>query len=322
MTTSRSRVTNKGTAAVVAVVDYRGAQQAAVLGLIDLLESANRIHAQQHGADGLIVERQSGASPSAPAQPLTALVLPPSLSDGPPPRTPKKLGAWLVDRHAEGTAICSVCVGAFLLADVGLLDERPATTHWAYGEELKQRYPALEVDTDRLIIDDGDVITAGGLMAWVDLGLHLVARLLGSATMLTTARMFLVDPGGREQRFYSTFSPEFTHGDQDILRVQRWLQRVMSEDVSVDAMAAKARLGRRTFLRRFERATGSKTSAYLQHLRVAKARELLEQGEQSQEEIAWAVGYADPGAFRRVFVKLMGLSPAEYRRRFRAPATA
>ncbi|MEM7157581.1 MAG: GlxA family transcriptional regulator [Myxococcota bacterium] len=313
-------MTKRSKPASVAVVAYRGAQQAAVLGLTDLLQAASRIHTERHGGAGLDVESVGGSSLPVPGRPHAALILPPSLGEGPPPHVPKRLGAWLADRHDEGTVLCSVCVGAFLLADAGLLEGRPATTHWAYRDELKQRYPKLEVDTDRLLIDDGDIITAGGLMAWIDLGLHLVARLLAPSTMLATARMFLVDPGGREQRFYATFSPEFAHGDADILRVQRWLQRVAGDNVSVEDMAAKARLGRRTFLRRFQRATGLKTGDYLQHLRVGNARELLERGDHTQEEVAWAVGYADPGAFRRVFVKLMGLSPAEYRRRFQAVA--
>ncbi len=153
-------------------------------------------------------------------------------------------------------------------------------------------------------------------MAWVDLGLRLVGRFLGPSTLLMTARYFLVDPGGREQRFYSAFSPVLTHGDEAILKVQRWLQSVIGKSPSVVMMAAKAGLGKRTFLRRFKRATGLRTTEYVQHLCVGKSRELLELTSMSQQEIAWKVGYEDPGAFRRVFVKLMGLSPGEYRRRF------
>jgi transcriptional regulator GlxA family with amidase domain len=172
------------------------------------------------------------------------------------------------------------------------------------------------LDTDRLVIDDGDLITAGGLMAWIDLGLRLIDRLLGPATTLETARFFLVDPGGREQRFYQTFSPLLGHGDDAVLRTQRWLQTKSGTKVTVPQMAARAGLGERTFQRRFLRATGLGPTDYLQHLRVAKARELLERTQDAVDEIAWRVGYEDAGAFRKVFLRTMGLSPAAYRRRF------
>ncbi|TPV96455.1 MAG: helix-turn-helix domain-containing protein [Myxococcales bacterium FL481] len=318
VTASRSDATTRATTATVGVLAYRGAQVAAVLGLVDLLEAASRMHSERGGRRGLAVEPLRGSSLTSPERPYAALVLPPSLGAEPLGRASPRLRSWLVGRHREGTVLCSVCVGAFLLADAGLLDGRPVTTHWAHAAELKRRHPRLEVAADRLLVDDGDIVTAGGVMAWIDLGLHLISRLLGPTTMLATARMFLVDPGGRDQRYYALFSPEHTHGDADVLRVQRWLRRTLSQPVSVDDMAAKARLGRRTFQRRFLRATGLNAGAYLQHLRVAAARELLERGDKTLEEVAWAVGYTDPGGFRRVFGRLMGLSPADYRRRFHA----
>jgi len=222
----------------------------------------------------------------------------------------------LVAWHAEGTLLCSVCAGAFLLAGTGLLDGRAATTHWTYAEALAARFPKLRVDVDKLVIDDGDIITAGGLLAWTDLGLKLVDRLLGPTVMLETARFLLVDPAGREQRFYSSFSPRLQHGDAAVLKVQRWLQTQEGAKASVPAMAALAGLSERTFLRRFLKATGLKPTEYCQHLRVGKAREMLEFTGNSIDEIAWRVGYEDPGSFRKIFLRVMGLSPGEYRRRF------
>ena len=209
-----------------------------------------------------------------------------------------------------------MCVGAFLLAELSVLDGRPATTHWGVGEVFAARFPRVDLDTDRMVIDDGDIVTAGGVMAWVDLGLRLVERFLGPTTTLETARYFIVDPGGREQRFYSQFSPTLDHGDEAILKVQRWLQGTIGERPSVDEMAARAGLGRRTFLRRFQGATGLRTREYLQHLAVGRARELLESSSESLQGISWSVGYEDPSAFRKVFLELIGLSPGDYRRRF------
>jgi transcriptional regulator GlxA family with amidase domain len=302
----------------IGILHYPGAQTAAVLGLRDLLETASRLHLELGGKGGAldvrILEMPSG--PPALDGPLDALLLPPHLGQDLPGDPGGHLSAWLRARHREGTLLCSVCAGAFLLAETGLLAGRPATTHWALKASFAERFPEVRLDTDRLIVDDGDLMTAGGVMAWVDLGLRLVVRFLGPATMLATARQLLVDPGGREQSFYSTFAPALGHGDAAVLKAQQWLQVHCGDKVDVPGMAAAARLGERTFLRRFRRATGMRPGEYLQHLRIGKAREHLERSGLSIDEIAWRVGYQDTGAFRRTFQRLLGLAPGEYRRRF------
>jgi transcriptional regulator GlxA family with amidase domain len=153
-------------------------------------------------------------------------------------------------------------------------------------------------------------------MAWVDLGLRLIYRWLGPSIMLATARFFVVDAAGREQRFYSSFAPNQHHGDAAVLQVQHWLQLHYAESLTVVMLAACAKLGERTFLRRFRQATGLKPIEYVQRLRIDKAREALEFSASAIGEIAWAVGYQDQGAFRKVFRRILGLSPGEYRRRF------
>lgn len=336
-----------GTPIEIGIVVYPGAQQAAVLGLTDLFAIADRAAADraltnQHPAevprlrvshwylkDGQLKDGQPKGEPGAalpvactydthPDLPhrLVYLLLPPRLNGLPPAEGNTALAPWLRARHAEGTVLGSVCAGAFVLAASGLLDKRAATTHWSYAEAFASQFPKVAVDTDKLIIDDGDIITAGGLMAWTDLGLRIVERLLGATVMLETARILLVDPAGREQRFYSSFAPKLHHGDKAILKVQHWLQGQATRDITLADMAAQAGLEERTFLRRFHKATGLKPTEYCQHLCVGKAREMLEFSKQSVEQIGWAVGYEDAGAFRKVFQKVMGLSPGDYRRRF------
>jgi transcriptional regulator GlxA family with amidase domain len=304
---------------VLGILEYPGAQASAVLGLRDLLLVAGRLHEERGGKAPALEVRILAAADGLPAQvaPLTALVLPPCLDRDLPLDPTGTVAPWLRARHREGTLLCSVCAGAFLLAETGLLDGRPATTHWQSRERFASRFPAVRLDVDRILIDEGDLITAGGLMAWVDLGLRLVDRFLGPSTMLATARQLLVDPGGREQRFYRSFAPVLSHRDAAILKAQHWLQAHCGEKVEVAGMAAAACLGERTFLRRFQAATGLRPTEYLQHLRVGRAREELERADLAVDEIAWRVGYEDPGAFRRTFKRLMGLSPSEYRRRFK-----
>ena len=300
------------------------AQLSAVLGLTDLFETAECLRVQRgappKGLQVLHVRPEDGLPP--PEVPLTAIILPPSLNPGASSDPTGQLVPWLLARRQEGTVLCSVCAGAFLLAETGLLNGRPATTHWAAAERFSKRFPEVLLDTDKLVIDEGDLITAGGLMAWVDLGLKLVERCLGPAVMVATARYLLVDPGGREQRFYSDFIPHLTHSDTAILQVQHWLQTRSSDKITLAMMAAEAKLGARTFLRRFQKATQLNPIAYLQQLRAGKARELLELSSLGVDEIAWQVGYQDPSAFRKIFRRLTGLSPSEYRHRFTLPQKA
>lgn len=212
--------------------------------------------------------------------------------------------------------ICTVCGGAFLLGETGLLEGRSVTTHWAHADIFRERFPGARLDTDRLLIDDGDLISAGGLMAWIDLGLKLVDRFLGPIIMAETARYLLVDPPGREQRYYSAFSPVLNHGDAAVLKVQHWLQATGAKEMSLATLASKAGLEERTFLRRFRKATGRTAVDYCQRLRAGKAREMLQFTTLPVEAIAWNVGYSDAGAFRKVFIRITGLTPGEYRQRF------
>jgi transcriptional regulator GlxA family with amidase domain len=246
-----------------------------------------------------------------------AVLIVPAYQLGPPERNHSpEVAAWVAREHAAGAAVASVCGGVFLLAESGVLDGRRITTHWKFAAELQRRFPALRIDVDRLVIDEHDIITAGGVLAWIDLGLTLVERLLGRTVMMTTARFMLVDPPGREQRFYDEFAPPLQHGDRAILAIQHRLQAGIGTTSSVEALAAGAGLGKRTFLRRFVKATGMTPSEYAQRLRIARSRELLEFTSDTVEQIALSLGYEETSGFRRTFKRVIGLSPAEYRRRF------
>jgi transcriptional regulator GlxA family with amidase domain len=326
----KTDIATNGGLTEIGILLYPGAQMSAVLGLTDLFRVANRLSAEHGGTNPRQLRishwqlRDTESSEltrifdthQQQPQKLIGLILPPNLDTDPQGGASPQLQRWVHAQHATGCIVCSVCGGAFLLAKTGLLNGRSATTHWTFSQTLADRFPEVRVDTEKLIIDDGDIITAGGLMAWVDLGLKLVDRFLGPTVMLETAQFFLVDVSGRQQRFYSNFSPRLNHGDKPILKVQQWLQTSDVGSLSVSSMAAKARMGERTFLRRFQKATGLTPTEYVQRLRVGKARESLEFSSLAMKEIAWKVGYEDYGTFRKVFQKIMGLSPGDYRLRF------
>lgn len=322
-------MTKLGPLAEIAVLLYPGAQLGAAYGLTDLFSVANLMVQRRLGdaaprirvshwrglEDGGGAERVFDSDPTATGEP-DFVIMPPAVVAPITKEEAAPLAIWLKERHALGATLASVCAGAFLLGETGLLEGRLATTHWFYANDFAERFPNARVDIDRLVIDDGDLITAGGLMAWTDLGLKLVDRLLGPTAMLETARFLLIDPPGREQRHYSVFSPKLRHGDEAVLKVQHWLQATGAHDSTLAEMADKAGLEPRTFLRRFHKATGLKPTEYCQHLRVGKAREMLETTTRPVDQIAWDVGYEDPGSFRKVFIKVTGLGPREYRQRF------
>jgi transcriptional regulator GlxA family with amidase domain len=209
-----------------------------------------------------------------------------------------------------------VCSGAFILAATGLAAGRSVSTHHICAEALAKRFPDIAVDTDQRIIDHGDILSAGGFMAWVDVGLLLVERLLGSVVRAETARFVLSDPTASEARYFAGFAPRQTHGDQAVLKAQEWVHIRDGQDVSLGSMAATAGLERRTFLRRFVSATGTTPIEYCRAVRIARARELLEFGNTPQKEIAQSLGYQDVASFSRVFRKVMGVAPGAYRKKF------
>lgn len=247
---------------------------------------------------------------------LSLVVIPGNAEAPERPEKDNPLLPWLREHHAAGVVIAAVCGGVFILARAGLLDGRQATTHWSFSDRFALQFPDVLTETDHMVIDYGDVVTAGGVLAWADLGLRLTDRFFGAAVMLETARFMNVDPPGREQSFYSEFTPRTKHGDRKILKTQQWLFTQRECPVSVADIAQYADLEPRTFLRRFVAATGMKPSEYQQRLRITRAREMLEFSRVSIEEISWTLGYGDVGGFRRVFRKVVGLTPSDYRKRF------
>ncbi|KXV35773.1 AraC family transcriptional regulator [Gluconobacter thailandicus] len=312
----------------IVLVAYPTAQKAALYGLTDLFAVADELSRKRLERTAPVLrvlsmdpDRFSGGSfgraegstslPDAPS----VVIIPPSLTGPPNPETVPELLTWLRTCHEGGSILAAVCAGTFLLAATGLLDGRPATTHWITAARLQQAFPAIRIDPDRLLLDDGDILTVGGIMSWPDLGLRLIDRLLGPAAMLETARYLLIDPPRHDQRQYRHFAPNLTHGDRTVLKVQHWLRTETARDATVADMTRLSGLEERTFLRRFHKATSLTPLAYLQHLRVEKGRDLLEATTLPLDQIAWEVGYQDSGAFRKIFTRLLGQTPADYRRR-------
>lgn len=228
----------------------------------------------------------------------------------------EKICLQLAMQHSSGCCIATVCAGAFLAAEAGLLAGRRATTHWALADTFAKRFPEVQLKAEKMLVDEGDIITAGGVTAYLDLCLHLIRR-FGSAELASAvSSTFLIDASREAQLPYRNCSQPKNHSDTEILAAQHWLEENFAEPVTIAHLAMLAGLGERTFLRRFKRATGDTPSEYLQMLRVEAARHMLERTTEPVEQITRAVGYEDPSSFRRLFRQQTGLSPSTYRKRF------
>ncbi|MEU3183272.1 GlxA family transcriptional regulator [Streptomyces sp. NPDC006923] len=253
----------------------------------------------------------------APPAPHTLLVPGGAGTRAPDPR----LVDWLRACAPAAGRLVSICTGALLLAEAGLLDGRRATTHWVAADLLARDHPAVDVDPDPIFVRDGDVATSAGVTSGIDLALTLVEEDLGREVALAVARhlvVFLRRPGNQAQ--FSAQLAAQTAEREPLREVQSWISEHPGGDLSVESLAGRACLSPRHFARAFRSETGITPGRYVERVRLEHARRLLEDSADGIEEISRASGYGTPEAMRRAFVKALGTAPAEYRRRFRPPA--
>jgi len=233
-------------------------------------------------------------------------------------RLPEEV-SWLRHAHLGGAVLCSVCSGALLLAETGLLDGQEATTHWAFADTMRRQYPRVRLRPERVLVQAGEghrVVTAGGAASWGDLALYLIARFCGEAEAIRCAKVHLLAGHQEGQLPYAAMARNLQHADPVISRCQDWIAAHYSDPNPVAAMLALTGLPERTFTRRFKAATGFTPLDYVQTLRVEEAKQMLESGAESIDAIGHAVGYEDAAFFRRLFKRRTGLTPKDYRRRF------
>ncbi|MDT7660470.1 MAG: hypothetical protein QOD04_26 [Pseudonocardiales bacterium] len=224
---------------------------------------------------------------------------------------------WLRTEAPRASRLVSVCTGAFLLAEAGLLTGRRVTTHWGYANTLAQRHPEVEVDAEPIFIRDAELSTSAGVTAGIDLALDLVEEDLGHDAALAVARnlvVFLRRPGNQSQ-FSAQLAAQVAHREP-LREVQRWITERPDADLSVDTLAQLAHLSPRQFARAFTAEVGMPPGRYVDRVRLEAARRRLEDSTDGIAETARACGYGTPEAMRRAFLRVLALSPAEYRRRF------
>ncbi|MER5209690.1 helix-turn-helix domain-containing protein [Streptomyces sp. NPDC002838] len=221
-------------------------------------------------------------------------------------------------RAAEaGTRIASVCVGAFVLAEAGLLDGLRATTHWVAADVLARRYPRVEVQPDVLYVDNGQILTSAGAAAAMDMCLHLIRRDLGSAVAAHAARMSVMplEREGGQAQFIVHEHPPVPRGSS-LEPLLEWIEDNLAHDITLGAMATRSGMSERTFSRRFREQTGTTPLQWLLRARVRRAQYLLENSDQAVERIAGQAGFGSPTAFRERFRRVVGTTPQAYRAAF------
>ena len=231
---------------------------------------------------------------------------------------------WLRRMHERGTLVATVCTGSLLLAESGLLDGRSCAGHWAYRDLFRSAYPRIRFDAGAILdlsSEDDGLITAGGVTAWQDLALRLIARLCGPDHAARTAKVYLLAGHEEGQLPFSAMSRRVRNGDSVIRDCLAWIADHSAIPKPVTAMADHSGLTSRTFARRFRAASGQRPIDHVHALRIERARMLLESGSDGVDDVGFSVGYEDPSFFRRLFKRTTGMTPAAYRRKY-APIVA
>ncbi|WP_243699163.1 GlxA family transcriptional regulator [Anseongella ginsenosidimutans] len=215
-----------------------------------------------------------------------------------------------------GSSIASLCIGAFLLAETGILNGKKCSTHWAYINDFRERYPEVEVEDGAIITEHDNIYSSGGASSLWNLILYLVEKFADRETAVMISKYFALDIGRDSQAQFAIFNGQRNHGDDEIQKVQDYIEKNYNEKITIETLAQLINTGRRTFERRFKMATNNTPIEYIQRVRIEAAKKFFEASRRNVTEIMYDVGYTDTRAFRDTFKKITGLTPIDYRNRF------
>ncbi|WP_026464656.1 GlxA family transcriptional regulator [Adhaeribacter aquaticus] len=245
------------------------------------------------------------------------LIIPPTFGD-----TTKGIQAnaeaipYFKQLHQKGSSLASLCIGAFLLAETGLLNGKKCSTHWAHINEFKERYPQVEVEDGAIITEYENIYSSGGASSLWNLILYLIEKFSDRETAVMISKYFALDIGRDSQSQFAIFRGQRNHQDADIHKVQDYVEKHYEDKITIDTLTKLTNAGRRTFERRFKEATNNTPIEYIQRVRIEAAKIFFEASRKNVTEIMFDVGYTDTKAFRDIFKKITGLTPIEYRNKF------
>jgi transcriptional regulator GlxA family with amidase domain len=228
----------------------------------------------------------------------------------------QQLVPWIFTQYENGADLVSMCVGAFFLGSMGILDGKRCSTHWASAQEFKQLYPNVELEDERIVSESDRIFTSGGALAFTNLLIHLIQRYAGRELAVLAAKAYMIDIGCESQSPFSVFIGLKSHNDKEVLKAQEFIESHFYEKFSVDDICEEVGVGRRTFERRFKNSTANTIFEYIQRVKIEAAKKKLEKGAQTVSQVMYEVGYTDTKAFREVFKKLVGMTPNAYRSKY------
>ncbi|ULQ51865.1 GlxA family transcriptional regulator [Flavihumibacter fluvii] len=223
---------------------------------------------------------------------------------------------WIIDQYKAGAEVASLCLGAFLLASTGLLDGKSCSTHWLFANDFKAMFPAVALTHDRIITEQNGLYTSGGATSYWNLLLYLVEKYTTREMSIMASKFFLLEMGREWQSPFMMFKGQKDHEDLEVVKAQEFIEKNYMARLTVDELSGKFGIGRRTFERRFKKATANTVVEYIQRVKVEAAKKQLEHGRKTVNEVMYEVGYTDNKAFRDVFKKIVGMSPIEYRHKY------
>ena len=223
---------------------------------------------------------------------------------------------WVVQQYKSGAEVASLCIGAFLLASTGLLSGKSCSTHWLFANQFRNMFPDIKLTDDKIITEQNGLYSSGGANSYWNLLLHLVEKYAGRDMAILASKFFLLDIARQSQSPFAIFKGQREHTDHEIIKVQEFIEAHYCDKLAVDALSEKFGIGRRTFERRFKKATNNTITEYIQRVKIEAAKKEFETGRKTVNEVMYDVGYQDTKAFREVFRKVTGMSPIEYKGKY------
>jgi transcriptional regulator GlxA family with amidase domain len=227
---------------------------------------------------------------------------------------------WIIEQYKKGAEVASLCIGAFLLAATGLLNGKKCSTHWLSATEFRETFPEVELVDGSIISEENGIYSSGGANSYWNLLLYLVEKYTDRETAILASKYFAIDIDRDSQSKFMMFQGQRNHNDEAVIKAQNFIEENFQDKIAVDELADKCAVGRRSFERRFKKATNNTVIEYIQRVKIEAAKRSFESSRKNISEVMFDVGYTDTKAFRDVFKKITGLTPIEYRNKYNKQA--
>jgi len=228
----------------------------------------------------------------------------------------KELASWLREKYNEGASLASLCIGAFLLADTGLLNGKKCSTHWLYADEFRKKHPEVVLVDDKIITEENRLYSSGGANSYWNLLLYLVEKYTNREMAILASKYFVIETMRNNQSPFVIFTGQKSHKDETVKLAQEYIEQNFAQRLTIDQLSTMVATGKRTLERRFKEATGNTITEYMQRVKVEAAKKSFEVSRNNISEVMYEVGYTDPKAFRTTFRKITGVSPVAYKNKY------